>query len=470
MILIRLTVLVVCLFLISINAVCQVNLDIKPGYSFTNHELSEFSIEKPSFNAFQLGLSYMPKNIGLRFGYSFHEYSTNDNYISSLQEIGLINEGGDIFFKSNFISLGPVFQFGESKLKFQFSPDVKLGVIDSPDRIYNVPLGEEGTQVYADNNEESGLNGTSLFTGLNMNFDYQISKRVSFNIGGSVLSNRFLGDGNSIIYRQTDSFNQEELSNSPLIQLDCESHDIFNINTGITIHFGNNDNDDEPKEDYSEVLPPQPILPEHTSEISKAQADSLVLEWVEESPQVKYATYVIQLFKVVEENDSLMFADKVKKKKVLDLPDEVVFEIGEKYAWVVTATEHKELKNCLNECVSERFEFSVVSVVIPQYYEPLSNNSGNYVQAMDLLRFELSNSFLNGGEVTFHISEELNKNSESKRLLKEDSSVEEEFKGRFALNISELELNQYYTLIITNGKRTKYLRFIKATPNENSEQ
>jgi len=55
------------------------------------------------------------------------------------------------------------------------------------------------------------------------------------------------------------------------------------------------------------------------------------------------------------------------------------------------------------------------------------------------------------------------------RLLNEDSSIEEEFKNRFILNISELNAGEPFTLVITNGKRTKYLRFIKADNVEQNE-
>lgn len=445
------------------NFIGQVELDFGVGNTFASHELQSARPET-EMNSITSGISYIPKKFGLRIGFSIHEYFTNSNFINSIQQSNLINLRGDNAYNSQFFSFGPVFKIGEKRLNLNLSPNIRYGLIKVPERIYKLDNTEEGQLVYSDNNEGSSLDGNSLFSSLDLKINYRFTKRTSLNIGGSFITNRYLGDGNSIIYRNTENFSQEAVENGQLIQLDCESHDLWNVSVGISIALGNKDKSPskDEQEDYSEVQPPKPVYPENQAEISKNQADSLVLDWIHENPEVKYATYIIQLFQINEENDSLILAEKIKRKRQLDLTKENVFKVGNSYAWVVTATNHKDLKNCVNDCVSERFEFIVLQEIIPQFFEPLNKDIGNYVTVSDILRFELPNAFVKGGEVKFYVLEENGSSKKDRRILTEDSSVKEEFKNQFVLQISELASGKPYTLVITNGERTKYLRFIKA--------
>lgn len=460
--------------LLSVPLYGQLGVSLSSGNTIPLHELNAPEIKPFDINSYALSLSYVPKKIGFGLQLSSSSFKSNQDFFTQFESFDILPSFQQEEWKNKMLFLGPIFKLGGQKFNLEFFPKFGLGKISIPDRQVIYQQGQKQFLLYKDNSTEAKLNGTQLFSGLDTRLNIGITKRISTHIFAGISTNRFFGDGNSTIYRAVNisgnGVTEEELTAGRLLQLDCESYDLINIGLGITFSFFKK-KDKNSEESDKKIFPPKPVYPENESKISLANADSLVLEWNKETPDVKDANYEFYLYKKGEtqNKDSLIFNTKVIRQNSLELPEKIKLYPGIIYAWKVQAVDARDLKYCSDGCYSNQYEFEVSPFAIPQYFQLISHNKGNHVIVKDRLRIIIDENVLMADAVKVQIFDEEQKTVlEVENMQKDKKQMESLGFGRYELDIRNLKSGAYYLLKVNNSKRNYYLKFYKA--NEQNDK
>jgi hypothetical protein len=463
--------LFICLFWVccTFQISAQVQLDFLLGNAAPFHELNKTGLSPADINTYGANITYVPKKIGVSAQFMLSEYTTNEEFLDQFQNFNTNYDLDRDFWLSSFVFVGPVINLGNGRFHLELFPKIGMGFIKEARRevTYTSPMGTEHL-LYNDNTPETNLDGNSLFSGFDARLNIDLTKNIGINLGGGFNTNRFFGEGNSTIYREVntsgDGVTEEELTSGRLLQLNCKSYDLFHISAGISLKLGKKKKDKKPEQEGKAMLPPKPIFPEDQSKISQAEADSLVLEWIKETPNVDRANYQFYLYKKQKDGakDSLVFNTKIIRNTELELPEKVQLQSGVTYLWKVQATDDKDLNPCPDGCNSITYEFEVATLAIPQFYQMLDKNIGNYVPSGDMLRFMVSPSMLYSEKIILEIFDEDNQVVKSLNDF-EESNQELTIlpRNRYELLIKELAYDQYFVLKVSNGKRAQFLRFYK---------
>lgn len=447
----------------------QLKLDLLVGNAAPLHELDQFKITPTDINSYAANLTYVPQKLGFSLQLMTSEYQTNSTYIDQFRTFNTDYAIDRDSWRSTFLFIGPVLQLGKDRFKLELFPKIGMGFIKEASRevTYTSPSGTRHL-LYSDNTPETDLQGNTLFSGLDMRLNIGITKNLGINLSGGLHTNRFFGEGNSTIYREVNTLGrgvmEEELTSGRLLQLDCPSYELLYIGAGISLKFGKKKKDPDPKPEDKVILPPKPVFPENESQIAQSEADSLVLEWTKESPNVNGANYQFYLYKKGKDGskDSLLFNTKVFRDTKVELPENIDLQSGLSYRWRVQAVDDQGLKPCLDECLSVTYEFEVTALAIPQYYQLSTKNAGNHVLVQDRLRFVLDRNITTGTQTKLQVF------NSRQQLVFEFNNLKEPAQGieyldfdRYEIDIRKLNANEYYYLKVNNSNRSYFLRFYK---------
>ena len=437
----------------------QFSTDLSFGNSMQLHQIYKSSNLQSQINSFSINLSYVPKTFGVGLQFSSNTLSTNQNFIDQFKNLQTESFGSQEKWKNQFLFLGPILKLGSEKINFELFPKIGLGLISSPDRILTLSDGQDQLLLYNDNLEGTNLNGTKLFSGIDSKLNFGITNNLSTHITAGINTNRFLGSGNTIVYRDVTNNDPtvDDIINSKLLKVECASYNVLNIGVGFTYRFPTNEKD-KPASDR-EILPPINQMPEHEATLSISQADSILFEWLPETTKLKGTNYIMSLFKVTDNQDSLIFSDNLNHKLQFDHTDKPTLQVG-KYKWHVQAVDGNGIEKCTSNCFSKTTEFEVGGIFIPQFHHLVSKEKGNYVQLADKLRFIMDASQMYSQRLEAQIIDE---NQESvlsiDNILLDQENIIRVNQNRFEIDISNLTPDKYYFLKVYNSDRNYFLRF-----------
>jgi hypothetical protein len=371
---------------------------------------------------------------------------------------------------------GPVLQISISKkINFELTSKLGLAKFSHPDFSKSLAVSEPLNNTYTlfqTRNEDidKKLNPMLLSA---LRFNFQLTKRIDLSLAGNFKHVRNVLHS----YSYLDADFDPGMSNEELIQTLRTAPTItetrkcyFNtvgVTLGLGFHIGGKPEEDE------KIDPPVPEYPEDGATISMQEADSLVLQWRKESPPVEKAGYKLWLWKVVESAsgaDSLVLETKVKRSLQYTLPANVRLEAGSNYKWQVQAVDDRRLGACAGGCYSVEATFKVEAGASDQYYQLLTENSGNYIEARNRLRVSLpKNIHFMGKSATSRIVNRKNETvwkADEIIIGKNGENYTLDDYGRLAVSISRLPAGYYVFELETESKRTYYFRFQIVNGNE----
>jgi hypothetical protein len=436
----------------------------------------------PDFSNFSTTIRYSPKKVGLALQFQQSKFEPNIEHLNSVASLISFDPGAVSHWDNKLIFLGPIFELGD-KLSLKLFPKIGYGFLNAPQKEYFLK-SDPSVLIYSERHEG---NKNSLFSGIDAKLEFRLIKNISAHLNAGYNTNRFFNETNTTTYRDFSSIqgdiSNDLIKNSPLLEKVCNCFELINFGAGITIGFGNPKNKKPPTEtsptkpnkdtakENKKIEPPTPFYPENEAKISIQEADTLTLEWDKETPSLKSVNYELILYKKGEENekDSLLYKQKIERNSHHKLPDEIELINGKEYKWQIQAIDNKALKNCPGDCISIQSEFKVASLVVPQYYQLLTTNSGNSVPVGNELLFIVPRNFQGISPLTLRVYKEKKVVALESKNLKEDERVRTTDFERFGINIQKLETNQHYFLEVKGNKRTKYLRFIKEQKESTNE-
>lgn len=376
--------------------------------------------------------------------------------------------------------LGPLWRVKLSKrINFELSSKVGIAQFAYPDysQLVNIgaPASEEFT-LYQTNNEAVArrFNPMLLSAG---RLNIGLTRNIDLSLAGNF---RHVRDVHHA-YRYLDGNFSPDMSNEALIDALASAPTVaevrkchFNsvgVTAGLGITFGGNK--DKPGNE-AKIAPPVPEYPEDGATLSAEEADSLVLQWLREKPEVGKANYNVWLYKAVESGqgaDSLIFKTKTRRKNELLLPENIQLEPDQTYKWRVQAVDDKELKACPEGCYSVEATFKVGVVASEQYHQLLTENSGNYIEVRNRLRVDLpKNIHMMGkpiGRIFNQQSETVWESSDLTTRRQAENYALDDY-GRLTVNISRMPVGYYFFELTTENKRAYYFRFQVAKNNESN--
>lgn len=317
-------------------------------------------------------------------------------------------------WKQLLVALGPTYKMGlTGKLDLEFSLKFGFSKFTKPEYAESIQTGAPLNQRYlmyeAMNQDiEKGLEFATI-PGIRLSF--KPSEKVAISLGANYTS--AMGVEHSYTFLDGDfnpDMSDEQLAavlrTAPTVyELRKCNFNTIGITLGVGFTFGGKDKPKEDPEEDEKMEPPIPQFPEDGSTITPEEADSLVLEWVKETPNVEKANYNFWLYEVqdtTKESDSLIFQKKIIKDTLLELPDDVQLRIGGLYRWGVQSIEAKELKPCPGNCYSITAIFRVGTPVDVLLKRKL--DSGYYTLTSGILRFKYDEEYVNNGsELEFNI-------------------------------------------------------------------
>ncbi|MCW5922644.1 MAG: hypothetical protein KIS77_09880 [Saprospiraceae bacterium] len=366
--------------------------------------------------------------------------------------------------------LGPVLRLNLSKrLNFELSSKAGVAQIAYPNYSQLVNIGTPPVQeftLYQTNNEAVAkqfnpmlLSAGRLNIGLARNIDLSLSGNFR-HVRDVRHAYRFL-DGD-FSPNMTNEALLEALRTAPTVAEVRKCHfNSVGVTVGLGIIFGGKkDRPDEVK-----IAPPVPEYPEDGATISTEEADSLVLQWQREKPETAKANYNLWLYKVAESGrgaDSLILKTKTQRKNLLALPQSVRLEPDQTYKWRVQAVDDNKLKPCPGDCYSLYATFQVGGDESVYYYELLTKDAGNYVEAKGQLRVNLPKNLYLQGKVGGSIF-----NAKNEEVLKVENLLPgnrsafhtTDEQGRVAFSLRGLPVGYYRLEVQDEQHRRYFLRF-----------
>lgn len=308
-------------------------------------------------------------------------------------------------WKKYLAGLGPVLEVDISKkLKVVLTSKIGLVKISYPDYGKYIEVGDPLNQVYTlyqTKNEdiEKKLNPMVL-SALRLNF--RATTRVGLSLSGNYLHVRNVLHS----YSYLDADFNPEMSNEALIQTlrtapavtevrKCHFNTV-GVTVGLSFIIGGKESIENEKMD-----PPVPEYPEDGATLSVGEADSLVLQWLKESPAVDKANYNVWLYSVDEsarEPDLLIFKTKTKRSLQAALPENVKLESGGTYRWEVQAVDDRRLRACQDGCYSISATFRV-SGSRSEAVLRKTLDAGYYTLVRGSLNFRYDEEYVNNGNV-----------------------------------------------------------------------
>ena len=439
----------------------QVSLDVNYGIPFQLDDLNAVSFDGDLGSSWTGNLQYVKKNFGFGVQYSHNRYTPNQMLTSSLDLVpGLVESGASGVWKTNLLSIGPVLRLGKGRFHLGLFPKLGFAGITPSSRVIELPQGNENILVYQDNSET--LAEDRLFYGMDGSLQVDLSSSIGLQLLVGYNTNAGLGEGCSTIFREALDAGAPPsagaIQNSRLLRKDCSSYGLLTTGIGIKISFGPR----RPKEEVIAMLPPVPFYPEDGASLAEADAKGLRLEWQPEQPEVRQANYRVFLYQVTAGGaDSLIYEDKTNQQLRLQLPSAAGLSKGAIYRWKVQAVEDQRLAPCPDGCYSMLFTFEVGGPGIPAFYQLLDKNAGAAVPSGGILRFIIDPDLLYKDRLLLSLRDERNSPVLENIDIRRDSRVTALSSNRFELPIGQLAAGQEYTLEVSSGKRTQYLRFYK---------
>ncbi|MDB4285838.1 hypothetical protein N9933_00890 [bacterium] len=386
------------LLLCSSSLFSQLSIDVTAGTPLSQHELSKGSFKPQSLGSYSGRITYLPKRVGLSLQLSANSYASNEAFLSQFHSVDTRKVVNTEKWKSNFLFLGPVFKLGPEKVNLDFFPKVGLGNIKSADRELYYDTGQDEYLLYSDNAAEKRLNGLQFIYGLDTKLNFRVTPSIGVHLSGGLNTNKFIGEGNSVTYRETTpsgiEISEEELLDGRLIQKECPSYELFNLGAGMTFSFGNNKKTKPERLSKTEEQK-EAITCLHTILQTPQNNSSFVLEtkrrpdfkWVNTDRTIKY--FEFQLF----EGQRLILKKKTRIDRMVHGSDLEKIYASSKgkdkvYSWNV--------KTFYNDCPPQetaRFNFIMKSsggAIIEVYRitcdEPAFDSAGNlhYTATVDL--------------------------------------------------------------------------------------
>lgn len=384
-------------------------------------------------------------------------------------------------WKQLLVGLGPMYKIGlTKKLDLELSFKIGFSKFTYPEYTESIETGAPLNQRYLmyETRNQDIKDKLNLATIPAMKLSFKPSKSIAISLGASYTS--AMGVEHSYTFLDGD-FNPDmsdeqletTLRTSPMVTnvYKCTFNSI-GVTLGVGFTFGGKDKPkDDPKED-EKMDPPIPQYPEDGATITPEEADSLVLEWVKETPNVEKANYNLWLYEVrdsTRKNDSLIYKTKVEKALKLLLPDNIKLRPDSTYRYMVQAIDDPQLKPCPNGCNSVDATFTISNILQVQYYHLLTQNVGTYIEIMDQVKFVLPNNIETGGIVRASLINEANEEVikiENLNTDQESEIYDTDDEGRIMLDIRRLE-SGYYVLEVSNERNKKYyLRIFNNKRNE----
>lgn len=386
-------------------------------------------------------------------------------------------------WKQLLVGLGPMYNTRlTKKLDLEFSLKVGFSKFKFPDYAEMIQTGAPLNQQYLmyETRNQDVKKGLDFAAIPGMRLSFKPSEKVAISLGANYTS--AMGVEHSYTFLDGD-FNPEmsdeqlaaELRNEPNVTnlYKCTFSTIgITLGVGYTFGGGKEKPKDDPKNDKI-MDPPEPQYPPDGAIITPEEADSLVLEWVKETPNVAKANYNLWLYEVrdtTKESDSLIFQTKIIRDTLLDLPDDVQLRTGGLYRWGVQSIESDELKPCPGNCYSFKVTFKVGIPVDVELQRQL--DGGYYVVPDGVLRLKYDEEYIDtDGKLTYNIyndKHEIVAMNTSMPVASRPPVVPGD--NRYVLNVRSCTFsnltpygylgNGYYVLEVINEKNEKwYLRF-----------
>lgn len=442
----------------------QVSVDANFGIPFQIDDLNNLSLSDEPGSSWTGNLKFVRNHFGIGLQYNHSRYLPNQDLLNSVRAIpGAREQFSNAQWTTNLISIGPVIRLGKSRFYLDFFPRIGLQKINPSDRMIQIQENDQQLLLYQDNHEE--LSENSTFYGIDGALNIGVSERVDLQLFAGL--NTRSGVGSSTIYRDTEGLGTgstfEDVSKMRLLQHDCEGYSLITTGIGIKISFGNR----KPKGKDAVMKPPIPFYPENGAVIAEEDSRALQLEWQAEEPEVSQANYRVFLYQVTSSGtDSLIHEGKTNRQLRLQLPATVALRDGITYRWQVQAVDHKQLEPCPDDCYSIFFEFEIDGMGLPAFYQLLDKNIGMAVPSGGVLRFVVNEDLLYEDQLTLTLFDERNAVVLESVNLRNDSRVTTVNRSRFEMRIDQLAQGKQYTLEVSNGKRSQYLRFYRTGPKD----
>ena len=379
-------------------------------------------------------------------------------------------------WKQLLVGLGPIYKMDLSeKLNLEFSLKVGFSKFTFPDYAESIETGAPLSQRYLmyETRNQDVKDKLNLATIPAMRISFKPSAKVSISLSAKYTHAK----GIEHSYRYLDGGFNPEMSDDELAaalrtaptNTEVWKCDFNSIGITLGVGFMLGKGKDKPKEDKKEeqkMEPPVPTYPEDESTITLQEADSLVLEWLKETPNVEKANYNMWLYVVKDSTrnrDSLVYQTKVNRQHKYLLPDDVRLESGLTYRWKVQAVDATELKPCPGDCYSIQVTFKVDQMLRPQYYQMLSQNRGNYIESKNTVRIEIPRNVHIGGKLNGRVMNALQEEVivlEDLAPNQKSDKHEIDAYGRMSVDIRKLPSGYYVFILSNERKETFYFRFI----------
>lgn len=396
------------------------------------------------------------------------------------------SQGSSYSWDQVLVGLGPILQLKISeKFNFEISPKIGFSKFSYPHFEQSIdvtaPLNQEYL-LYKTKNEDIDKKFNTMFLS-SARLNFKVSKKIGLalganykNVQGVLHSYTYLDGGFN------PGMSNEEivaaLRTRPMVT-DLRKCNFNSIGVTLGVSFNLGGGKDKPKDEQKDDVkmePPIPQYPPDGATITVEEADSLVLKWVKETPNVDKANYNLWLYEVrdsTRKHDSLIYKTKVERSLKFLLPENVKLIPDSTYRYEVQAVDDQRLKPCPGDCYSVDATFTISNIIDFQYYHLLTQNAGSYVEIENRLNFTIPDDLETGGRVEARI---YNDSSEIIMLLENlTSNTKAENYSVDAQGIVSIPINRfdagYYVLQVKNERNRDYfLRFLIASHNANDKE
>ncbi len=469
-------IFLVTLLLLPVLAISQnrgISILPEAGLSSPLGDFKEVNVFAKQGYQFGLHLDKMWGNFGLGLYGGYDKYGIQFPDLIPVEHPGLTILKSEAIvqdsWKQLLAGIGPVLKLNLSKkVHIELTSKVGVSKFAYPDFGKFVEVADPLNQTYVlyqTKNEELKKKFTPmLLSALRLNF--KVAKRLDLSLSGNYLHVRDVLHS----YAYLDAGLNPNMSAQELVTslrtapAVSEVRKCYFNSIGATIGLSFNLAGKESKPD-EKIDPPVPVYPEDGAVITMEEADSLVLEWRKEQPNVEKANYNFWLYKVSESTntrDSLIFNTKIKRNLKVSLPESIDLELGASYRWKVQAVDDSRLKACPAGCYSVEASFTVSSVPSFQYYQLISQNQGNYVEVKGQLRVVIPRNIMQGENISGRIFNQKNEvvwESNDLSLGKGGETYTLDDYGMLSVNIAGLPEGYYVFELATEKNRAYFFRF-----------
>lgn len=356
-----------------------------------------------------LDLLFGKIGLGLYGGLDKNNINFTDNLPTNISTLSRSSDIKKYDWKQLMAGLGPVIQFDfTKKFNIELAPKIGFAKFIYPDYRQYAEMGSpinKGYILYQTRNEDIEKKyNLALLAALRLNF--KISKSLDFSVSGNYKNvgkvlhsyTYLLGDFNP---NMTQGQLIEVLRKAKTVTEIRECNfNTFGLVAGLSFKFGGGKKKPKEENHEKEIMdPPMLEFPEDSASISFVQADSLVLKWIKENPNVENANYNLWLYKVadsaIRKNDTLLLQTKVIKELQFQLAKRIKFEEGQTYRWLVQATDDNKLRPCPDGCFSQQAIFLIVRNSTTYAVLKKKLDAGYYSLSAGYLKFKFEEEYVN---------------------------------------------------------------------------